>query len=101
MEKIKITDHLAYIARPFMLIVLNDEELGYYLTKNGIKLGHRCTQKAYETLVEKKGICLIQIISVEIDEKIIWVTMQEFEDNNFIEREIKQKEFLTQEISLQ
>jgi len=97
----EITNHLAYIKTPLMIIILNDKEIGFYRAKYGIKLGHRCTQKAYETLVENEGICSTEIISVEIDKKIIWVTMKEFKDNNFIEREIKQEEFLTQEISLQ
>lgn len=80
-SKLKMSGFYAYVERNMHLIVLSDEKKGY-----------ECTQEAYEKLEFQKGISL-ELYSVEIENKIIWVTVKEFDENNLVERPLKQSEF--------
>lgn len=78
--KIKLSKFYAYINSPgLQLIILNIREKGYPVS-----------MEAKANIINSQGG--IDVYSIELNGKIIWVSEKEFKENKFIERPITRKE---------
>ncbi len=75
MNNLKMSKSFAYLDSPMMLIV-----------KNNKKIGYRCSIGAFREL--NRGKLGSSLYSVKVDDEVIWVSVDEFKENNLIEHPI-------------
>lgn len=68
----EMSKYHAYVKLPLHFVILNDNGIGY-----------RVTQKAIKSIIED-----LDFYSVKLNDEIIWVSNEEFEENNLTEFEI-------------